>query len=129
MPEGRTVVVVEDNEQNLELVTFLLEEAGARVVPAADAAALRGLLSGPPPDVVLMDMNLPGADGLDLVAELRERPGWAAVPVVALTALAMRGDRERILSAGCNGYIAKPIDVARFVAEVTAFLPSPEERP
>ena len=114
---------MEDNEQNLELVEFLLEEAGARVEAAVDGEGLRRRLDGPPPDLVLMDMNLPGVDGLSLVAEIRDRAAWAAVPVVALTALAMRGDRERILAAGCQGYVAKPIDVATFVGEVARFVP------
>ncbi|KAA0252303.1 response regulator [Acidobacteria bacterium ACD] len=122
MLEGRRVLVVEDNEQNMELVEFLLEEAGASVEKAVDADSLRSRLPAPPPDLVLMDMNLPGADGLSLVAEVRDRAAWAAVPVVALTALAMRGDRERILAAGCQGYVAKPIDVATFVSDVARFV-------
>ncbi len=125
MLEGRTVLVVEDNEQNLEMVEFLLEEAGARVVAAADAEAARRAFASEPFDLVLMDMNLPDADGLDRVAELRRNGRAAAVPVVALTALAMRGDRERFLSAGCQGYISKPIDVARFVGEVAGYLGGP----
>lgn len=127
MLEGRRVLVVEDNEQNMELVEFLLEEAGASVEKAVDGESLRRRLSAAPPDLVLMDMNLPGTDGLSLVAEIRDREAWAAVPVVALTALAMRGDRERILAAGCQGYVAKPIDVSTFVSEVARLLAAARE--
>lgn len=113
-----TVLVVEDNEQNLELVEFLLEEAGFIVRKAIDAEAARAEMSREPPAIVLMDMDLPGIDGLTLVAEFRARAGIAGVPIVALTAHAMRGDRERFIEGGCDGYIAKPISVSRFVAEV-----------
>ncbi len=129
MLDDKTVFIVEDNEQNMELVEFLLDEAGARVIKAEDARAARQVLDGPPPDLVLMDMNIPGTDGLSLLHELRAREAWREVPVVALTALAMRGDRERILAAGCQGYIAKPIDVATFLAEVSGhFLRGSGER-
>jgi len=120
--EGRSVLVVEDNEQNLELVAFLLEEAGITVLQAPDATAARDLLTGDLPDLILMDIQLPGTDGLSLVAELRESSRTCRIPIVALTAHAMRGDRERFLAGGCDGYIAKPIDAMTFVATVTRFL-------
>jgi CheY-like chemotaxis protein len=113
--------VVEDNDQNFELVEFLLAEAGWEVERAATGAELRALAGAPAPavpDVVLLDMNLPDASGLDLVAELRARAPLAAVPIVAVTAHAMRGDKERCLAAGCDGYLSKPIDPARFLDEV-----------
>ena len=123
MPEvPARVLLVEDNEVNLELAAFLLEEAGFAVDCARDLPEARRALQGPPPDLVLMDMNLKGADGLELVAELREDPRLRALPVLALTAHAMRGDRERFLAAGCDGYIAKPIDVKSFVPEVVRHL-------
>jgi len=120
--EGRSVLVVEDNEQNLELVAFLLEEAGITVLQAPNATAARDLLTGDLPDLILMDIQLPGTDGLSLVAELRESSRTCRTPIVALTAHAMRGDRERFLAGGCDGYIAKPIDAMTFVATVTRFL-------
>ena len=120
MSGGGRVWVVEDNDQNFELVDFLLEEAGHRVVRARDAGELAGLLEGEPPDLVLLDMNLPGGSGLDLLAELRGRERFRAVPVLAVTAHAMHGDRERFLAAGCDGYVSKPIDSARLLAEVAA---------
>lgn len=122
MGEKRDVLVVEDNRQNLELVEFLLEEAGFEVRTATDADELRRELAAGTPALILMDIQLPGVDGLTLVAEIREQPATREIPVVALTAHAMRGDRERFLAAGCDGYISKPIDIATFVAEVERFL-------
>ena len=118
----RDVLIVEDNRQNLELVQFLLEEAGMRVRSAADARQARVELERDLPDLVLMDMQLPGTDGLELVAELRQDPRFRSLPIVALTAHALRGDRERFLAGGCDGYIAKPIDVGSFTDEVEAVL-------
>ncbi len=118
MSELRTVLVVEDNEQNLELVVFLLEEAGLEVRSAGDAETALEILSSTAPDLILMDMQLPGTDGLALVSRLRQSPSTAAVPIVALTAHAMRGDRERFLSGGCDAYLAKPIDTTSFLDEL-----------
>jgi CheY-like chemotaxis protein len=125
---SRDLLIVEDNRQNLELVQFLLEEAGHRVRSATDARGARAELERLVPDLVLMDMQLPGTDGLELVAELRGDPRFRHLPIVALTAHALRGDRERFLAGGCDGYIAKPIDVATFALQVEALLP-PSERP
>lgn len=123
MPEGRArLLVVEDNEVNLELAAFLLEEAGFEVQAARDVDEARRALAGQAPDLVLMDMSLGGADGLELVAELRADPRLRGLPVLALTAHAMRGDRERFLAAGCDGYIPKPIDVKSFVSQVARHL-------
>lgn len=120
---SQVILVVEDNQQNLELVEFLLLEAGLRVRTAHDGAEMRRELErGGLPTLVLMDIQLPGVDGLTLVAEIRERPEAAGVPIVALTAHAMRGDRERFLDAGCDGYISKPIDVETFADEVRGYL-------
>ena len=121
MTAAGRVWVVEDNDQNFELVDFLLEEAGYRVTRARDGGELVRLLPGDAPDLVLLDMHLPGGSGLDLVATLRAEPRFRRVPVVALTAHAMAGDRERFLAAGCDGYLSKPIDTARFLSEVAAF--------
>jgi len=114
-----SVLLVEDNEQNLELAQFLLEEAGIQVAVARDAEAARAAWRQPGLSVVLMDMDLGGTDGLTLVRELRAQPATAKLPVIALTAHAMRGDRERFLACGCTGYIAKPIQPKHFVDEVS----------
>ena len=120
--EPTRVLLVEDNEQNLELAQYLLEEAGMHVELARNAFEARTALTRHPPRIVLMDIDLPGIDGLDLVMEIRRKPEWRRLPVIALTAHAMRGDRERFLAGGCNGYIAKPIQPATFVDEVRAYL-------
>ena len=114
----RSVLIVEDNRQNLELAEFLLEEAGLRVRAATDARQARAELERELPDLVLMDMQLPGTDGLELVAELRRDSRFRALPIVALTAHALRGDRERFLAGGCDGYIPKPIEVSTFAQQV-----------
>ena len=127
MSERRPVIlVVEDNELNLELTTFLLEEAGAEVWTATDATSMWERLAEGTPDLVLMDIQLPGTDGLILMQEIHAREATRDLPVIALTAHAMRGDRERFLEAGCVGYIPKPIEVERFVEQVFAFLPGTE---
>jgi len=120
--DSRLILVVEDNEQNLELVEFLLEDAGMRVRVAQDADTARAQLGEEVPDVILMDMQLPGTDGLTLVKEIRARAETARVPVIALTAHAMRGDRERFLAGGCDAYIPKPINAVTFVDEIVAVL-------
>ena len=116
------ILVVEDNEQNMELASFLLEEAGYDVRRATTLDEARRVLAGERPDLLLMDMNVAGADGLTLVTELRGNPGHR-FPIVALTAHAMRGDRERFLAGGCDGYIAKPINTRTFLEEVGRYLP------
>jgi CheY-like chemotaxis protein len=118
MSRAGLVWVVEDNDQNFELIDFLLEEAGHRVARARDGGELVRLLDGEAPDLILLDMNLPTGSGLDLLAELRGRERFRPVPVVAVTAHAMHGDRERFLAAGCDGYVSKPIDSALLLAEV-----------
>ena len=116
------VLLVEDNELNLELAEYLLADGGFRVILARDGPQARAAAGRERPDIVLMDVNLPGVDGLELARELRSRPGWESVPVVAVTALAMRGDRERILEAGLSGYISKPLDVSTFADSVRRLL-------
>jgi two-component system cell cycle response regulator DivK len=114
--------VVEDNDQNFELVEFLLAEGGHEVVRARDGGEMALLYGGARPDLVLLDMSLPAGSGLGVLSDLRSRPDLARVPVVALTAHAMRGDRERFLAAGCDGYLAKPLETATFLAEIEAHL-------
>ncbi|GMU66083.1 MAG: hypothetical protein AMXMBFR36_23570 [Acidobacteriota bacterium] len=114
----REIWVVEDNDQNFELVDYLLSDAGWSVRRARDGAGFERLLSGAPPRLVLLDMHLPDAAGLDLLARLRADRRFDDVPVIALTAHAMRGDREKFLAAGCDGYLSKPIETSTFVATV-----------
>jgi two-component system cell cycle response regulator DivK len=100
--------VIEDNEMNLRLVSLILETARHQVLSATDAASGLAVARAEHPDLVLMDVQLPGTDGITATAELKSDPSTAAIPVLAVTALAMKGDRERLLAAGCDGYVAKP---------------------
>jgi two-component system cell cycle response regulator DivK len=112
------VLVVEDNATNLRLATFLLESAGHTVLCAADAEAGLTLARSEQPNLILMDIQLPGMDGLEATAQLKGDDATRAIPVVALTALAMKGDEERIRAAGCDGYIAKPMRYREFLETV-----------
>ena len=117
-----TVLVVEDNPANMTLATFLLKSAGYVVLCATDAEAGLALARDEQPDLVLMDIQLPGMDGLQATAVLKADAVTRDIPVIALTALAMKGDEERIRAAGCDGYIAKPLAYREFLATVAARL-------
>jgi two-component system, cell cycle response regulator DivK len=120
------ILVVEDNDMNMQLVEFLLEEGGFDIVKATsgeEALAVTGDPSSTPPDLILMDIHLPGMDGLSVVRAIKSDDRTANVPILALTAHAMRGDRDRFLEAGCDGYISKPIDVKTFVRSIEHYLP------
>ncbi|NOZ56290.1 MAG: response regulator [Calditrichaeota bacterium] len=120
--QGKRVLVVDDNDLNLELVTDLLEVAGFSVHSATTAEEGIQLARTTQPDLILMDVGLPGMDGLEAARILKNDPRTRGIPLVALTAHAMRGDRERALAAGCDGYITKPIDTRTFVRDVHRFV-------
>jgi CheY-like chemotaxis protein len=122
MKKRPVVLVIEDNPPNLELVQFLLEESGWTVRTAMTAEEGRRAVGESIPDLILMDVLLPDEDGLTLAQEFRTRKGLESLPIIALTAHAMRGDRERFLAGGFTGYLSKPIEVSRFVGEVRSFL-------
>lgn len=117
-----TVLLVDDNEMNMLLQSDLLEIEGFRVIKAVTAKEALGCVRVDPPDLVLMDVSLPGMDGLTATRLLKNDFRTAAIPVVALTAQAMAGDKELALSAGCVGYIVKPIDTRRFAQTVRSFI-------
>lgn len=117
-----TVLVIEDNPANMTLATFLLENAGHQVLPATDAETGITIAKEKQPDLVLMDIQLPGMDGLHATAVLKKDEHTRRIPIIALTALAMKGDEERIRAAGCDGYIAKPLAYKEFLATVAAQL-------
>jgi two-component system cell cycle response regulator DivK len=117
-----TVLVIEDNAANMTLAVFLLQSAGHTVLSATDAEAGLTLARTERPDLVLMDIQLPGMDGLAATAMLKRDAATGAIPVIALTALAMKGDEERIRAAGCDGYIAKPMRYQEFLATISAQL-------
>ena len=116
------VLVIEDNAANMTLATFLLQSAGHSVLSATDAESGLTLARAEQPDLVLMDIQLPGMDGLEATALLKSHESTRDIPVVALTALAMKGDEERIRAAGCDGYIAKPLAYRDFLATIATHL-------
>ena len=116
------ILVVEDNERNLKLLRDVLEYAGYDVRTARTGEDGVTAAVEEPPDLVLMDLQLPGIDGTEALRQLRESPRTADIPVVAVTAQAMKQDRERALEAGFDGYVEKPISVRAFPAQVRSFL-------
>jgi two-component system cell cycle response regulator DivK len=112
------VLVVEDNLANMKLAVLLLETAGHTVLTAKDAEAGLILAREGQPDLILMDIQLPDMDGLEATAVLKGADATRAIPVIALTALVMKGDEERIRAAGCDGYIAKPLSYREFLATI-----------
>lgn len=117
-----TILVIEDNAANMRFVVFVLESAGHRMVTAVDAEAGMVLAREAQPDLILIDIQLPGIDGLEAIGHLRRDAATKTIPIIALTALAMKGDEERIRAAGCDGYIAKPMRYQEFLAAVAAQL-------
>ena len=116
------ILVVEDNAANMKLAVFLLQSVGHTVLSATDAEAGMALAGSEQPDLILMDLQLPGMDGLEATALLKHDDATRTIPVIALTALAMKGDEARIRAAGCDGYIAKPMRYQEFLATITAQL-------
>jgi CheY-like chemotaxis protein len=117
-----TVLVVEDNALNLKLVRDVLGQAGYRVIEAGDAERGIALARDEAPDLILMDIQLPGIDGVQALGRLRADEATAGIPVVALTALAMKDDRERFAAAGFDGYIEKPLSVPSLAGQVEALI-------
>jgi two-component system cell cycle response regulator DivK len=117
-----SVLVVEDNPANMTLAVFLLQAAGHTVISAVDAEVGIALARDRQPDLILMDIQLPGMDGLEATGVLKRDATTRAIPVIALTALAMKGDETRIRAAGCDGYIAKPMRYREFLSTVAAQL-------
>jgi two-component system cell cycle response regulator/two-component system cell cycle response regulator DivK len=122
MRGGAVVLLIEDNEANSMLATAVLELEGFQVEVADSAAEARRVLRTMIPAVILMDVQLPGEDGLTLARELKVACATARVPIIALTAHAMSGDRERALDAGCAAYVSKPIDTKTLASSVRGVL-------
>lgn len=116
------ILLIEDNEQNRYLVTFLLEQHSHEVVPAVSGPQGLELASKVSPDLIILDIQLPGMDGYSVARALKNDPRLKAIPIVAVTSYAMVGDREKVLAAGAEGYIEKPINPETFVADVERFL-------
>lgn len=118
------ILVIEDNGQNLYLITFILEKNGYEVIQAREG--LEGIEKAiqERPDLILLDIQLPVMDGYQVARRMKSMPELKDIPIVALTSYAMVGDRERILAAGCDGYIEKPINPETFMAEIEQHLPA-----
>ena len=122
MTEAADILIVEDNPRNLKLVRDVLNHVGYRTIEAENAEAALALARTRHPRLILMDIQLPGVDGVEALARLRADPATAGIRVAALTAFAMKADRERFLAAGFDGYVEKPLDVHAFPGQVAALL-------
>ncbi len=120
----KKILLVEDNPVNRRLAEFLLRSQGYQVRAATNAQEAFDTIKAERPDLILMDVQLPGMDGLEATRKLKAEPTTRDIPVVAVTSYAMKGDREKALAAGCSGYITKPIDKDTFVQEVATVLAS-----
>ncbi len=117
-----TILVIEDNAANMKLASLLLRNAGHTVLGAVDAETGLTMAHAGQPDLILMDIQLPGMDGLAATALLKQDPATAAIPVIALTAMAMKEDQEKCKAAGCDAYIAKPLHYPELLAAIDALL-------
>jgi two-component system cell cycle response regulator DivK len=120
---GKTILIVEDNELNMKLFNDLLEANGFRTVQTRNGIEAVALARQHRPDLILMDIQLPEVSGLEVTRWLKEDPDLKHIPVVAITAFAMKGDEERIREGGCEAFLSKPISVAKFLETVRHFLP------
>lgn len=125
----KKVLVVEDNEKNMYLISFILEKMGHRVIAAGTGEDGVELAIRERPDLILMDIQLPGIDGVETTRRIREIKDCSAIPIIAITSYAMTGDRERLLATGCNGYIEKPINPETIMGEIAAHLDAPGGKP
>ena len=117
-----TILYVEDNNDNRTLVRRVLNAEGYNVLEAANAAEALEVLDRDRPNLILMDINMPDMDGYALTTMIKQKPGYEAVPIIAITANVMRGDKERSFEAGCDGYIQKPIDIDLLANQVERFV-------
>lgn len=117
------ILIIEDNPANMKLALLLLHKVGHKTQCAVDAETGVDLVRAELPDLVLMDIQLPGMDGLSATALLKSAPGTAHIPIIALTAMAMKADKEKCVNAGCDGYIAKPLRYQELYAAIDALLP------
>ena len=118
----KTILVIEDNKLNMKLVNGLVKIGKYRMIEAIDAESGIELIREQRPDLVLMDIQLPGMDGLSATKIIKEDPELKDIPIVALTSYAMQGDEEKALAAGCTGYITKPIDTRNFLKTISQYL-------
>ena len=119
---AKTVLIVEDNELNMRLFSDILQASGYQTLQTADGLEALELTEEHRPDLILMDMRLPGISGLEATRMIKARAHLRDIPIIAVTAFAMKGDEEKIREGGCEAYIAKPISVATFLQTVQRFL-------
>jgi CheY-like chemotaxis protein len=122
------ILIVEDNPANRRLANVVLRSAGFDTSAAGDADEAEASIRADPPDLILMDLGLPGRDGYALTRELRSHAETRAIPILAVSAFAMRADEQRALEAGCSAYLSKPIDRLALVAQVRSLLDTPGGR-
>jgi two-component system, cell cycle response regulator DivK len=125
----KKILLVEDNEVNRRLAGFLLRSQGYVVREATTASSAFEMVENERPDLIVMDIQLPEMDGLEITRRLKQQPGTADIPVIAVTSFAMKGDREKALAAGCAGYVTKPIDKTTFIKEVATHVSSKRTEP
>lgn len=121
--DKETILYIEDNPDNRMLVRRVLHSENYSLIEAKDAGEALSLLKHNQPDLILMDINMPDVDGYTLTAQIKSMPGFERTPILAITANVMRGDREKTIEAGCDGYIQKPIDIDQLTREIEKFLP------
>lgn len=119
---AKTILIVEDNELNMKLFNDLLQAHGYNTLQANDGGEALGLARQHHPDLILMDVQLPEISGLEVTRRLKSDDDLKSIPIVAVTAFAMKGDEEKVLNSGCEGYISKPISVPEFLEIVAKFL-------
>ena len=117
------VLIVEDNELNMKLFHDLLEASGMTILQTRNGIDALEVAKRERPDLIVMDIQLPEMSGLEVTAKIKSDPDLAPIPVIAVTAFAMKGDEERIRAAGCEAYLSKPISIDRFISTIKAFLP------
>lgn len=120
--ESISILVIEDQALNRKVVRIILQSKGYKVIEASDAAEALFCLNTTKPSLILMDIALPGTSGEDLTRQIKTDPSWCDIPIIALTAAAMTGDRERLLNAGCDDYLSKPIDTRILLERVADHL-------
>lgn len=118
----KKILVVEDNERNMYLICYILEKMGHLPIKAETGEEGVALAISEKPDLILMDIQLPGIDGRETTKRIRQVDDCADIPIIAITSFAMSGDREKLLKSGCNGYIEKPINPETIMAEITSYL-------
>src|SRR5260370_35199227 len=122
----KRILYIEDNFKNRRLVKKLLKLNGYEMIEAEDGLQGLAIAARERPDLILMDINLPGVDGMEATSRLKSSPDLSHIPIIALTAAAMRGDRERIIAAGCDGYMQKPIDNVQLINTVRSYIVTSE---